>query len=147
MSTPQHGHVTVKWCDQSCLVVLTGAFNKQGAEHMATLVKQTWNAAGRPSRWAHVIDMRRWEGGTPDSFGVAQKLVDWTVAHGVAVIVQLEQGNFLSRIVEGQGTLKNATVPVGVFSDPQKALQWLQSHGLTCKGCEALFGNKQHTTT
>jgi hypothetical protein len=147
MSNNQHGHFTIKWCNQTCLVVLEGAFNKQGAEQLGEAVKRSWAEAGSPTRWAHVVDMRNWEGGTPDSFAPAKTLANWTYSHGVAAIVRLHRGHFLPRVVDGQGVLEAVTVPVGDFSSPDEALRWLQAHQLSCEGCEDLLGGVHKTHT
>jgi hypothetical protein len=139
MPSSIHGDCEVHWCGQMCLAVLRGAFNREGVARMAEAVRAAWHAAGEPGEWAHVVDLRRWEGGTPDSFEVAHELVNWTMAHGVCAIVRLCHSNFITRIVDRQGTLEDSTVPVMDFADPDEAWAWLQVRGLAREECRQLI--------
>jgi len=136
-----HGQFSVRWCDQVCLVVLRGSFNREGVMALSSAVRQAWQDAGKPAQWAHVMDLRLWEGGTPESFAIARELVTWTVAHGVAAIVRIHHGNFLSRITERQGVLDDTGVPVVEFSSPEETWQWLDSRHLPCDACRALLAD------
>lgn len=139
MTKSAHGHFSIAWCDQVCLVRLSGSFNREGVVALTAAVIQRWEEAGRPQVWAHVMDLRQWEGGTPDSFAAARELVAWTVSHGAAAIARLQSSNFLSRITDRQGVLDEAGVPIVDLSTPEETWRWLRSRGLLCEACQALL--------
>lgn len=140
MSPLAHGEFRIQWCESVCVLTLLGGYNREGAQRMAEAVKASWLAAGSPSRWAHVVDLRPWEGGTPDSFGPARELVAWTMEHGVCAVIRLRQTDFITRIIDRQSTLEDARVPVLDFTDPEVAWQWLQSQGVACASCREVLG-------
>lgn len=143
MQATAHGQFSVLWCDDVCLLIMSGSFNREGVLKMSYAVRQAWQDAGRPARWAHVLDLRRWEGGTPESFTIARELVRWTTEHGVAAIVRIQHGNFLSRITERQGVLDEAGVPIVDFGNAEEAWKWLASRQLACESCAPLLAGQR----
>lgn len=139
MVKPAHGSFSIDWCDQVCLVRLRGSFNREGVSALCSAVKQSWADVACPPRWAHVMDLRQWEGGTPDSFVAAREFADWTVAHGAKAIVRLQSGNFLSRITDRQGVLDEAGVPIVDLATPGDTWRWLESRGFACTSCQPLL--------
>lgn len=140
MSRPAHGNCTVHWCDEVCLVVVKGSFNREGVSAMQTAIRTSWQDAGAPARWAHVMDLRQWEGGTPDSFATARELALWTVTHGAVAVLRIHCGSFLGRVTDRQGVLEDLGVPVIDCSSVGEAWQWLDQHGLACAACRGLIG-------
>lgn len=134
-----HGEFTIRWCAELCMVSLRGGFNRAGAQQLADAVMASWQAAGSPARWAHIVDLRQWDGGTPDSFEPARALAAWTMAHGVCVIIRLRHNSFITRVVDSQHTLEASSVPVLDFTDPDAAWQALQARGLACEDCRPVF--------
>ncbi len=138
MAKTAHGRFSVRWCDEVCLVELQGSFNREGVAALDRAIRAAWLEAGSPARWAHVMDLRKWEGGTPDSFQLARALAFWTVTHGAVAILRIQLANFLSRITDRQGVLEDTEVPVINCASPDEAWQWLESRALRCAACRTL---------
>jgi hypothetical protein len=132
-----HGRFSVSWCDQVCLVTLEDSFNREGVLAMLDGVRTAWQCAGSPSGWAYVMDLHRWEGGTPDGFETSRDLLRWVVAHGAKRIVRIHLDSFLARMTEGRGVFEDIDVPVVTVASREAARDWLISQGTGCAGCEA----------
>jgi len=129
MHETPHGHFSIHWYGQICVVCLAGTFNRPAARAMQAALVASWEKAGRPTRWAHIVDMRVWEGGTPESFATGRSMAEWSFAHGVAVVIRLHHGAFLTRVVDRQGVLDAAPVPVLDCSEIPNALEHLAAFG------------------
>ena len=93
MAIPVHGEVTVRWCDRVCLSIINGAFNEAGIARWFVLVKQSWYQQGEPAEWAGVVDMRHWQGRTPETAELVYEAAMWATDHGLrSHIVLLERG-------------------------------------------------------
>ena len=134
-----HGEFTIQWCDSVCILTLRGGFNLEGVQRMADAVKAAWQDAGCSMRWAHVVDLRLWEGTTPDSFPPARELVAWSMDHGVCAVIRLRQTEFITRMLDRQDALEAVRVPVMDFTEPEIAWQWLTSQGIACGSCRELL--------
>lgn len=139
MTNTAHGGFSIQWCDQVCLIVLCGSFNREGVMAMAAAIRQAWLEAGKPACWAHVMDLLQWEGGTADGFSASQELLHWSTAHGAEAVVRIHLGRFLARLTESRGVFDELQVPVITVSTREEAWNWLKSRGLFREGCRALF--------
>lgn len=136
MHDAPHGQFDIHWLDQICVVCLAGAFNRPGAQALHSALATAWENAGRPEHWAHIVDLRIWEGGTPKSFGAGRDMADWSFAHGVAVVIRLHHGSFLPRMVDRHGVLDASPVPVLDCAEISDVRAALLTHGFAVTGLE-----------
>lgn len=137
MSKKQHGHFTLAWHDTVCLIRTVGIFNDAATSASFSALTQSWEQMGSPQRWVLLVDMRPWEGGTPESFVTARKMAEWTFCHGLAASLRLHSGLFLPRVVDRQRVLDNSPAPIVDFKHPLEVIAWLTEHGFACAGLEA----------
>ncbi len=129
-----HGHFSIHWHGQVCVVCLAGTFNQAGARALHSSLVESWERTGAPTSWVHLVDLRAWEGGTPKSFSAGRDMAEWTFSHGVSAVIRLHHGAFLPRMVDRQGVLDASTVPVMDFSEVSQVLNWLGAHNVVCTG-------------
>ncbi|WP_417068189.1 hypothetical protein [Niveibacterium terrae] len=127
-----HGEFSVQWFAQVCLVTLRDSFNREGVLAMAAGIRQAWLDAGQPTHWAHVMDLREWQGGTRDGFAASHELLMWNVAHGAKAIIRIHSAMFLARVTERQHVFDDISVPIITVSTPEQAWGWLETHGIAC---------------
>lgn len=143
MSRSVHGRFSICWCDQVCLIALEDSFNREGVIAMLDGVRTAWRDAGSPTGWAYVMDLHRWEGGTPDGFEASRDLLRWVVAHGATHIVRIHLDSFLARMTEGRGVFDDIEVPIVTVPTREAAQDWLQGRGIRCTGCETCLVGKR----
>lgn len=129
-NTP-HGTCTVRWNGEVCFAVLNGCFNHEGVFAMTALIQQAWHEAGEPPRWAHVMDLFEWQGGTESGFAASHALLDWAITHGAQAIVRISTNNFLLHVTEHQGVYSGIDVPVVKVRSREDAWDWLAAHGFS----------------
>lgn len=133
MSLSAHGEFSVQWCDQICLVRLRGSFNREGVLAMLAGVRERWHAEGKPVRWAYVMDLRAWLGGTADGYAASHELLLWMVEHGAGAIVRIHASSFLAAVTVNQGVYVGIDVPVATVHTPEEAQAWLTANGFRCE--------------
>lgn len=138
MSGNIHGVFSVRWCDEVCFVVLEESFNREGVLAMSAAIRQAWQAAGQPARWAHVMDLRRWQGGTPEGFAASHDLLAWNIAHGARAIVRIHALKILARITENQDVFAGIDIPILTTGSCAEAWRWLEAQGIACSHCKSL---------
>lgn len=136
MHDAPHGQFSICWLDQICVVCLAGTFNRPGAQALHRALAAAWENAGRPEHWAHIVDLRTWEGGTPKSFGAGRDMAEWSFAHGVAAVIRLHHGSFLPRMVDRHGVLDASPVPVLDCTDISDVRAALLTLGFAASGLE-----------
>ncbi len=137
MPNTAHGQVRITRCGDVICAHLAGSFNQEGSRLFAEAVRHAWREAGQPARWAFVVDARRWEGGTPDSFANAAAITAWVCAHGAVAIARVFTGKFLARVVDNQEVMRDAHVPILTCESLDAAWDWLEARGIACAPCRA----------
>ncbi|WP_345531873.1 hypothetical protein [Viridibacterium curvum] len=119
-----------------CFAILEGSFNREGVLLMTASIQQAWQEAGQPARWAHVMDLHQWQGGTESGFAASHDLLAWAVANGAKAIIRIHAVEFLARVTENQGVFDGINVPIITIHTCDEAWQWLEAQGFDCESCK-----------
>lgn len=114
---------------------------------MMESIQQAWKEAGQPARWAHVMDLHLWEGGTESGFAASHALLAWAAAHGAQAVVRIhKKSNYLARVTEHLGVFDGVELPIVKVHTREEAWDWLAEHGFRGHVREALMMERDRQT-
>lgn len=129
-----HGEYRFWRCGDVLAVEAVGVFNQEGATDLFDDFREFWLAQDSPSRWAYLIDVRRWEGSTPEAFEQGREMQFWCGEHGAQVFCRVHARNILNAAFRHQIEILSSGQEdaLMVCSDLDEAWAWLESRGFNC---------------
>ncbi|WP_417066821.1 hypothetical protein [Niveibacterium terrae] len=129
-----HGEYRFWRCGEVLAVEAAGTFNQEGASALFRDFRGFWLAQGSPSRWAYLIDVRRWEGSTPDAFELGKEMQFWCAEHGAQAFCRIHANTILDATFSRQIEIPTPVQQEKrVCSDLNEAWTWLKSRGFFCE--------------
>lgn len=111
-----------------------GSFNEEGATALFDDFREFWRAQGSPSRWAYLVDVRQWEGSTPEAFERGREMQFWCCEHGAQVFCRIQTNIILNAAFRKQiEILSSGQEDLMVCSAIDEAWAWLKSRGFDCE--------------
>ena len=124
-----HGESRVSQCGDIFLLHLSGASNKEGAERRGRKLQDFWLSAGAPARWGILVDLRAWEGATPESFAMAGDTLQWTLDNGLQASAMVVADELPRSMMERHIQRYPRAISTRIFRDMDTAFEWLISLG------------------
>lgn len=134
MAIPVHGEAIIRWSDRVCLSILDGAFNEAGVSRWFALVRQSWQQQGEPAEWVSVVDMRHWQGRTPESAELVYEAAMWATAHGLrSHILLLERGkaSIFFQLYQNTRGYRPTESDTAICQNYDEVVEELQQRGFT----------------
>lgn len=127
-----HGEFTLKWYGEVLYASWHGNFNREAmvayVREMTTLVE-----AEPTRRWGRLVDLREWEGITPDAIAEFYRLSQWIKKTQCVTQVQVFSCSFLQRIA---AKVADAVTPANLrmVLSMEEAVRILNESGLHIEG-------------
>lgn len=127
-----HGEFSLVWRGEVLVAQWHGTFNR---EAMVAYIEQitAMVEAERPERWGRLVDLRDWDGITPDALAEFYRLSQWIKKTHCVAQVQVFSNRFFQRIA---AKVADALAPDNlrmVFS-MEEAIAFLTESGLRIEG-------------
>jgi hypothetical protein len=125
-----HGSHRISWEGDVMVLNLGSLFNREGVEQVLAQVTDDLQKRG-DSPWAMLVDVRVWQGGTPDAFASwLASLNAWIDRRQLVAFAAL----YAESVQQFMGSSVRAALSVRLpyFSSPDEAAcwQWLRAQGL-----------------
>ncbi|MBK6907870.1 MAG: hypothetical protein IPH08_12695 [Rhodocyclaceae bacterium] len=124
-----HGEFRFEWFGEVLYVKWDGTFNYEAMCAYVAEHKDQVNRANLP-RWGRIVDLRKWEGITPDATGLFNELSDWLKTTHCIAQVQVFSDRFFQTIA---AKVASNVVPSNLHQvfTIDEAVTVLGGHGLT----------------
>ena len=125
-----HGYYRINWQGDVLNIVVEDLFNREGAEQLTAEIRRLLTQRGGGA-WGMLLDVRQWQGGTPDAFGLwIEALEGWIgerhlVAFAALYAESVQQ--FMGSTVRDRVSTR---VPYFSALDEAACWQWLGKQGL-----------------
>ncbi|MFT3733877.1 MAG: hypothetical protein QM776_02425 [Rhodocyclaceae bacterium] len=114
-------------------MTLSGTSNEEGAQARTEALRAFWEdwvaREGRPQRWAMLVDLRQWQGATPEAFAYSAITLRWAIANGLSAAANIVADPLLQHIVKRHLDRAEQAMAATVVTDMFEARQWLREQG------------------
>ena len=128
MGFDAHGSYDIKIRGEIFFVRFFQTWNQEGAKAFFESYKKVILEQNL-ERFGVLGDLRRFEGGHPDSMPVCTDIAQWCFDHGQVARAQLVDTSLIDYMMQ-QPTLGKELFPIRTFDKKDQALDWLTSLGL-----------------
>lgn len=126
---PAHGLFSLSWKGEVLYIEVFGIVNVEAIEAYFLQLKETVAKKGL-ERWGRLVDLRQWEGFTPEAKEGYNTIAKWYTSAGAVAHVQIYPSNFFRDLAAGINVSVSNTAPVLQCQTVQEGLDWLGTFGL-----------------
>lgn len=124
-----HGAHCFQWFGEVLYVRIFGVLNIEEVDEFFAGLKNTVAERGL-SRWGRVVDLRHWEGITPDGKAAYAAISDWYPEAGAVAHVQIYPSDFVQSMADTINRSVARVGPVKQCASVEEGLEWLKTFGL-----------------
>ena len=126
---PAHGSHSFQWLGEVLYIRIFGVLNIEEVEAYFASLKDVVAQRGL-SRWGRIVDLREWEGITPDAKVAYAAISEWYPTVGAVAHVQIYPSDFVQSMADTINQSVARVGPVKQCACVEEGLEWLKTFGL-----------------
>ncbi len=124
-----HGSFRLQWKGDVLCINIEGVTNVEAA-NVFFLRLQEMVAERGPQRWGRLVDLRQWEGFTPQAKEAYAAITDWYASAGAVAHVQIYPNSFFRDMASDINARVASSGPLLQCKTEEEGLEWLRTFGL-----------------
>lgn len=141
---PAHGNHRFRWSGEVLCIEIFGVLNLEEVEVFFASLRQVVTERGL-TRWGRIVDLRHWEGITPDAKVAYAAISDWYPTVGAVAHVQIYPSSFVQAMADAINRSVARVGPVRQCASVEEGLEWLETFGLKTGNAMAKDATQQST--
>jgi hypothetical protein len=126
-----HGEFKLHVSNNIILARLTGAWNEECANDFSQALRKHVKLLNNP-KWGYLVFLDDWEISVPDIIPIVTDLATFCINNGLEKSAQIASESMMKKMyLEKMAVEKHDIFERQIFSEQDKAIEWLNSYGFT----------------
>lgn len=128
-----HGQFHVQWFGEVLYSRWVGTFNAEAMDAYVTALKVAVQD-DEPERWGRIVDLRQWEGMTPEAARGFEELAQWLSTTRCLASCQVFSSQFFQQIANKVASALSSSPNLAQVMSMAEAARFIESRGLVIAG-------------